>query len=237
MNTSIVSSNQIINTQASSLDYISENEKWIPGYRNFYSCTRDGKIFTHHHGKYEELKISYIYNKDTISTHICLSRNGISKGVSAQRIVYETWVRPLADNEFVKIKNGDPSDLRIENLEVCQSKHFFQVLIEDPITKELLYFEGNKNCKQVTGFSGTTIYAKIREALDMGLDYFMYKCHRYEFISDVAFRAAWYFSEKIIELSYNRFMKTIICEKAAAFSAANNKNNENNNSNSKLIVE
>mgnify|MGYP003287255164 CR=1 FL=1 len=178
--------------------YISDNERWVAGWRGYYSVTKDG--------------VPKSYVNDTVielSIHFSKDGNGgeygtVTFGVGTQqdtysvsRLVYETFVRPLAKDERIVCKNGNRRDLRLENLEVKTisevnnnperiakdkaSKCFF-VLIQYEDSDVVIPIIGFVNAKETCGISGNTLRRKIREAEREGKSFIIHKKQRIEFL-------------------------------------------------------
>jgi hypothetical protein len=54
---------------------------------------------------------------------VTLAKDGKTKRYSVHRLVYETFVRPLQDGEWVNHIDHDPSNNRVSNLEPSNPKH------------------------------------------------------------------------------------------------------------------
>ncbi|MBR5887806.1 MAG: hypothetical protein IKZ07_06310 [Akkermansia sp.] len=178
--------------------YISENERWVAGWRGYYSVTKDGVPKSYVNDTVIELSINF--SKD---------RNGgiygtVTFGVGTRleyyhvaRLVYETFVRPLAKDERIVCKNGNRRDLRLENLEVKtisevnnnpnriakdkDAKCFF-VLIQYEDSDVVIPIKGFVNAKKTCGISGNTLRRKIREAEREGKSFIIHKKQRIEFL-------------------------------------------------------
>ena len=164
--------------------YISENERWIKGWRGYYSATTDGKVKSYVNDVVIELSINF--QKD---------RSGGEYHVS--RLIYETFVRPLADNERIVCKNGNRRDLRLENLEVQtvtevnnnpdriakdKASKYATILLQPENSDEVIEIVGYVNAQETCGIHGGMLRTKIRQAEREGKSYITYKKTRYEFI-------------------------------------------------------
>lgn len=178
--------------------YISENERWVNGWRGYYSVTKAGIVKSYVNDVVIELSINF--QKD---------RNGGEYGVvtfwvgtkmeyyHVSRLIYETFVRPLADNERIVCKNGNRRDLRLENLEVQtvtevnnnpdriakdKASKYATILLQPETSDELIEIVGYVNAMDTCGIHGGMLRTKIRQAEREGKSYITYKKTRYEFI-------------------------------------------------------
>ena len=178
--------------------YISENERWIKGWRGYYSVTKAGIVKSYVNDSVIELSINF--QKD---------RNGGEYGVvtfwvgtkmeyyHVSRLMYETFVRPLADNERIVCKNGNRRDLRLENLEVQtvtevnnnpdriakdKASKYATILLQPENSDEVIFIDGYVNAMDTCGIHGGILRKKIRQAEREGKSYITYKKTRYEFI-------------------------------------------------------
>lgn len=178
-------------------DYISENERWVDGWRGYYSVTKEG--------------VAKSYVNDTVielSTHFSEDRNGTVYGTvtfwvgtrleyyHVSRLVYETFVRPLEKDERIVCINGNRRDLRLENLTVQtvtevnnnpdriakdKSSKYAKILLKPKNSLEAIEIVGFANAMDTCGISGVTLRRKIRQAEREGKSYITYKKTRYEF--------------------------------------------------------
>lgn len=178
--------------------YISENERWIAGWRGYYSATTDGKVKSYVNDVVIELSINF--QKD---------RNGVEYGTvgfwvgtkmeyyHVSRLVYETFVRPLGNEERIVCKNGNRRDLRLENLEVQtitevnnnpdriakdKASKYAKILLQPENSDEVIFIDGYVNAMDTCGIHGGMLRTKIRKAEKEGQSFITYKKTRYEFI-------------------------------------------------------
>ena len=177
--------------------YISENERWIAGWRGYYSATTDGKVKSYVNDVVIELSINF--QKD---------RNGGEYGVvtfwvgtkmeyyHVSRLVYETFVRPLGNEERIVCKNGNRRDLRLENLEVQtitevnnnpdriakdKASKYATILLQPENSDEVIEIVGYVNAQETCGIHGGMLRTKIRKAEKEGQSFITYKKTRYDF--------------------------------------------------------
>ena len=178
--------------------YISENERWVAGWRGYYSVTKDGIAKSYVNDTVIELSINF--QKD---------RNGGEYGVvtflvgtkmeyyHVSRLVYETFVRPLAKDERIVCINGNRRDLRLENLTVQtvtevnnnpdriakdKASKYATILLQPENSDEVIEIVGYVNAQETCGIHGGILRTKIRKAEREGKSYITYKKTRYEFI-------------------------------------------------------
>lgn len=178
--------------------YISENERWVAGWRGYYSVTKDGIAKSYVNDTVIELSINF--QKD---------RNGGEYGVvtflvgtkmeyyHVSRLVYETFVRPLEKDERIVCINGNRRDLRLENLEVQtitevnnnpdriakdKASKYATILLQPENSDEVIEIVGYVNAQETCGIHGGILRTKIRKAEREGKSYITYKKTRYEFI-------------------------------------------------------
>lgn len=178
--------------------YISENERWIKGWRGYYSATTDGKVKSYVNDVVIELSINF--QKD---------RSGGEYGVvtfwvgtkmeyyHVSRLIYETFVRPLADNERIVCKNGNRRDLRLENLEVQtvtevnnnpdriakdKAKKYATILLQPENSDKVIEIVGYVNAMATCGIHGGILRTKIRKAEREGKSFIIYKKERIDFL-------------------------------------------------------
>ena len=187
-------------------DYISENERWIAGWRGYYSVTKDGIAKSYVNDSVIELSINF--QKD---------RNGGEYGVvtfwvgtkmayyHVSRLVYETFVRPLEKDERIVCKNGNRRDLRLENLEVQtitevnnnpariakdKASKYATILLQPENSDEVIEIVGYVNAQETCGIPGGLLRTRIRKAEREGNSFIIYKKTRYEFIVERSARYA-----------------------------------------------
>ena len=178
--------------------YISENERWIKGWRGYYSATTDGKVKSYVNDTVIEMSINF--QKD---------RNGVEYGTvgfgvgtkehdyHVSRLVYETFVRPLEKDERIVCINGNRRDLRLENLEVQtitevnnnpdriakdKASKYAKILLQPENSDEVIFIDGYVNAQETCGMNGGMLRTKIRQAEREGNSFITYKKTRYEFI-------------------------------------------------------
>ncbi len=184
--------------------YISENERWVAGWRGYYSVTKDGIAKSYVNDTVIELSINF--QKD---------RNGGEYGVvtfwvgtkmeyyHVSRLVYETFVRPLEKDERIVCINGNRRDLRLENLTVQtftevnnnpdriakdKASKYATILLQPENSDEVIEIVGYVNAQETCGIHGGILRTKIRKAEREGKSYITYKKTRYEFIVERAAR-------------------------------------------------
>lgn len=188
------------------INYISENERWVDGWRGYYSITKAG--------------VAKSYVNDTVidlTTHFCEDRNGTVYGTvtfwvgtrleyrHVARLVYETFVRPLGKDERIVCKNGNRRDLRLENLEVKtisevnnnpdriakdKASKYATILLQPENSDEVIEIVGYVNAMDTCGIPGVLLRRKIRQAEREGNSFITYKKTRYEFVVERSARYA-----------------------------------------------
>lgn len=178
--------------------YISENERWIDEWRGYYSVTKDGKVKSYVNDVVIELSINF--QKDRSGGEY--GTVGFWGGTKMEyyhvsRLIYETFVRPLADNERIVCKNGNRRDLRLENLEVQtitevnnnpdriakdKAAKYATILLQPENSDKVIEIVGYVNTQETCGIHGVILRRKIRQAEREGKSYITYKKTRYEFI-------------------------------------------------------
>ena len=178
--------------------YIADNERWVDGWRGYYSITKAG--------------VAKSYVNDTVidlTTHFSEDRNGTVYGTvtfwvgtrleyrHVARLVYETFVRPLGKNERIVCINGDRRDLRLENLTVKtitevnnnpdriakdKAAKYAKILLQPENSDEVIFIDGYVNAMATCGMRGGMLRTKIRQAEREGKSYITYKKTRYEFV-------------------------------------------------------
>lgn len=179
------------------LYYISDNERWIDGWRGYYSATKDGKVKSY-------CGDGVIYMTPSFSEDRSCNKYGtvtfrVGDRVEyhhVSRLIYETFVRPLRKDERVVCKNGNRRDLRLDNLEVKsfhevnadpnriekdRAKKYTEILLERE-DGQIYCFKGYTNAKEECGISGSRLRKLIRNAEKAGLDYFVCRGMIYKFI-------------------------------------------------------
>lgn len=170
---------------------LGSNEKWVIGFRNYYSVTDDFRVFSHKSGDYYEMSERCNERVNPFVYKVTLRGKRSDKVKTIATIVYEAFVRPLEDNEKIVAANGDEDDVRIENLLVVEkSRGGFRSLIPvDDDSKFLIYsekypngvyFEGMKNSKAAIGIAPNTFYRLITASVET----FIHKGHKYHYIQD-----------------------------------------------------
>ena len=113
------------------------------------------------------------------------------------RLVYETFVRPLAKDERIVCINGNRRDLRLENLTVQtitevnnnpdriakdKASKYATILLQPENSDEVIEIVGYVNAQETCGIHGGILRRKIRQAEREGKSYITHKKTRYEFI-------------------------------------------------------
>lgn len=178
-------------------NYISENERWVDGWHGYYSITKAG--------------VAKSYVNDTVielSTHFSEDRNGTVYGTvtfwvgtrleyyHVSRLVYETFIRPLAKDERIVCINGNRRDLRLENLTVQtvtevnnnpdriakdKASKYATILLEPENSDKVIEIVGYVNAQETCGIHGGILRTKIRKAEREGKSFIIYKKTRYDF--------------------------------------------------------
>lgn len=184
--------------------YISENERWISGWRGYYSATKDGHVKSYCGNNVVYLTPHYTTGGKgdgetewgTVHFEVGSRNESIKETRALSRVIFETFVRPLADNEVVVCKNGNRKDMRVENLVaksqrdvVCdparlakdRAKKYTEILLEREDGK-IYCFNGYTNAMDECGISGGRLRVLIRNAEKAGLDYFVCRGMKYKFI-------------------------------------------------------
>lgn len=180
--------------------YISENERWISGWRGYYSATKDGHVKCYKHVDVRYVTPHYSTGgRGDGQTEWGIVHFEVGSRVewrAISRVIFETFIRPLADNEVVVCKNGNRKDMRVENLVaktqrevMCdparlakdRAKKYTEVLLERE--DGMIYcFNGYTNAMDECGISGSRLRQLIRNAEKAGLDYFVCRGMKYKFI-------------------------------------------------------
>lgn len=180
------------------INYIADDERWVDGWRGYYSITKAG--------------VAKSYVNDTVinlTTHFCEDRHGSEYGTvtfwvgkkleyyHVSRLVYETFVRPLGNHERIVCINGDRRDLRLENLTVKtitevnnnpdriakdKAAKYAKILLQPENSDEVIEIVGYVNAMDTCGIPGVLLRRKIRQAEREGKSYITYKKTRYEFV-------------------------------------------------------
>lgn len=178
--------------------YISENERWIDGWRGYYSVTKDGKVKSYVNDTVIELSINFPKDRSGGEYGVVTFWVGTKmEYYHVSRLVYETFVRPLADNERIVCINGNRRDLRLENLTVQtatevnnnpnriakdKASKYAKILLQPDNSDEVIFIDGYVNAMATCGIHGGKLRTKIRQAEREGKSYITYKKTRYEFI-------------------------------------------------------
>lgn len=178
--------------------YISENERWIDGWRGYYSATKAGKVKSYVNDVVIELAINF--QKDRSGGEYGTVTFWVGTRLEyyhVSRLVYETFVRPLADNERIVCKNGNRRDLRLENLEVktCselandpariakdKAKKYATILLQRENSDKVIPIVGFVNAMATCGINGGILRTKIRQAEREGKSFIIYKNERIDFL-------------------------------------------------------
>jgi len=180
------------------INYIADDERWVDGWRGYYSITKAG--------------VAKSYVNDTVidlTTNFSEDKHGTEYGTVTfwvgtrieyyhmARLVYETFVRPLAKNERIVCINGDRRDLRLENLTVKtitevnnnperiakdKAAKYAKILLQSENSDEVIFIDGYVNAMATCGIHGGMLRTKIRKAEKEGQSFITYKKTRYEFI-------------------------------------------------------
>lgn len=184
--------------------FISENERWIDGWRGYYSATKDGKVKSYVNDTVIELAINF--QKDRSGGEY--GTVGFWVGTKQEcyhvsRLIYETFVRPLSDKERIVCKNGNRRDLRLENLEVktCyelvtdpdriakdKAKKYATILLQPENSDKVIEIVGYVNAMATCGIPGELLRTRIRKAEREGKSFIIYKKERIDFLVERAAR-------------------------------------------------
>ena len=97
--------------------------KDIKDYEGLYQVSNYGRVKSLGRKKGGGLSDRYIGNEDKQGyIKVCLSKNGKVKHWQIHRLVYETFIGLIPDGMVINHKDQNPSNNRIENLEVCTQK-------------------------------------------------------------------------------------------------------------------
>ena len=179
-------------------NYISDNERWIAGWRGYYSVTKNGTVKNYKHDVVMDVAhhISPDSNGQDYVT-VTLELYHKHENFSVSRLVYETFVRPLAKDERIVCINGNRRDLRLENLTVQtvtevnnnpdriakdKAAKYATILLQPENSDEVIEIVGYVNAQETCGIHGGMLRTKIRQAEREGKSYIIYKKTRYEFI-------------------------------------------------------
>ena len=178
--------------------YISENERWIAGWRGYYSATTDGKVKSYVNDTVIELSINF--QKDRCGSEYGVVTFWVGTKMEyyhVSRLVYETFVRPLEKDERVVCLNGNRRDLRLENLTVQtitevnnnpdriakdKASKYAKILLQPENSDEVIFIDGYVNAMDTCGMNGGILRTKIRKAEKEGQSFITYKKTRYEFL-------------------------------------------------------
>ena len=178
-------------------NYISDNERWIDGWHGYYSVTKDGKVKSYVNDTVIEMSINFQKDRSggeygTVGFWVGTKEHDYH----VSRLVYETFVRPLSDNERIVCINGNRRDLRLENLEVQtitevnnnpariakdKASKYTKILLKPENLDKAIEIVGYVNAMDTCGISGVTLRRKIRQAEREGKSFIIYKNTRYEF--------------------------------------------------------
>ena len=178
--------------------YISENERWIDGWRGYYSVTKDGKVKSYVNDTVIEMSINFQKDRSggeygTVGFWVGTKEHDYH----VSRLVYETFVRPLSDNERIVCINGNRRDLRLENLTVQtvtevnnnpariakdKASKYATILLQPENSDEVIEIVGYVNAQETCGIPGGLLRTRIRKAEREGNSFIIYKKTRYEFI-------------------------------------------------------
>lgn len=109
--------------------------KDIPGYKGYYSITKDGRVWSYPRigsstdGIFLKFEINNGYKRNT------LSKNGITKKFFNHQLVASTYIANPKGYSFVNHKNGIKTDNRVRNLEWCTPKQNIQHSIKTGLRK------------------------------------------------------------------------------------------------------
>lgn len=112
-----------------------ENDrKWkqVPCFEGLYDLRDDGLLYSYPR---ETTKGGYTYGRSVGKGYLkhSLSKNGVVKNERVNRLVWKTFVGDIPDGYDVHHKNHNPSDNRVENLELIEChKHSKMHLDEMP---------------------------------------------------------------------------------------------------------
>lgn len=178
--------------------YISENERWIAGWRGYYSATTDGKVKSYVNDSVIELSINFQKDKNGGEYGVVTFWVGTKmEYYHVSRLVYETFVRPLEKDERIVCINGNRRDLRLENLTVQtvtevnnnpnriakdKASKYATILLQPENSDEVIEIVGYVNAMATCGIHGGMLRTKIRQAEREGKSYITYKKTRYEFV-------------------------------------------------------
>lgn len=187
-------------------NYISDNERWIDGWRGYYSVTKAGKVKSYVNDTVIELSINF--QKDRSGGEYGTVGFGVGSkehDYHVSRLVYETFVRPLGKDERIVCINGNRRDLRLENLTVQtvtevnnnpdriakdKAKKYATILLQPENSDEVIEIVGYVNAMDTCGIHGGMLRTKIRQAEREGKSYITYKKTRYEFVVERSARYA-----------------------------------------------
>lgn len=179
-------------------NYISDNERWIDGWRGYYSVTKEGKVKSYVNDTVIEMSINFQKDRSggeygTVGFWVGTKEHDYH----VSRLVYETFVRPLAKDERIVCINGNRRDLRLENLTVQtvtevnnnpdriakdKASKYATILLQPETSDELIEIVGFVNAQETCGIPGGLLRTKIRQAEREGNSFIIYKKTRYEFI-------------------------------------------------------
>lgn len=184
--------------------YISENERWIAGWRGYYSVTKGAVVKNHKHDVIME--VAHHYSLDTNGQDyvtVTLGLNYEHEHFSVSRLVYETFVRPLEKYERIVCINGNRRDLRLENLTVQtvtevnnnpdriakdRAKKYATILLQPENSDKVIEIVGYVNAMATCGISGELLRTRIRKAEREGNSFIIYKKERIDFLVERAAR-------------------------------------------------
>ena len=179
-------------------NYISENERWVDGWRGYYSVTKEGVAKSYVNDTVIDLSINF--QKDRHGTEYGTVTFWVGTRLEYRhvaRLVYETFVRPLGNDERIVCKNGNRRDLRLENLTVQtitevnnnperiakdKASKYATILLQPENSDKVIEIVGFVNAQESCEIPGVTLRRKIRQAERDGNSFIIYKKTQYEFI-------------------------------------------------------
>lgn len=94
------------------------NWKYIPGTKNLYAASRDGRILN----IYRQKLVSQVYGRGNY-LQFTIHDNGVRTHMSVHRAIALTFIPNLNNLPTVNHKNNIRTDNRVENLEWCSMKY------------------------------------------------------------------------------------------------------------------
>lgn len=125
-----------------------------------YFVSREGKVYSIHSKKI--LKGSFRSRKNDLRPYVDITVNGKQKHINIQRLVVETWIRPLKIGEQINHRDNNPLNNSVENLYIGNQKEnikdcinskrrignmFYLTVFDKEVNKVITFCPSNKFIK------------------------------------------------------------------------------------------